>query len=151
MGRLMSIDFGRRRCGIAATDPLRIVANGVATVQTATLIDYVRRYISSEGVDAVIVGYPTDMKGEASESVRYLTPVINRLRKEIAPVPVIFYDERFTSVLAHKAMLDGGMKKMDRRDKAIVDEISATIILNDFLQSRAYIDFQNEQSNNRKI
>ena len=147
----MSIDFGRRRCGIAATDPLRIVANGVATVQTATLIDYVRRYISSEGVDAVIVGYPTDMKGEASESVRYLTPVINRLRKEIAPVPVIFYDERFTSVLAHKAMLDGGMKKMDRRDKAIVDEISATIILNDFLQSRAYIDFQNEQSNNRKI
>lgn len=151
MGRLMSIDFGRRRCGIAATDSLRIVANGVATVQTSTLIDYVRRYIASEGVDAVIVGYPTDMKGEASESVKYLTPVINRLRKEIAPVPVIFYDERFTSVLAHKAMLDGGMKKMDRRDKAIVDEISATIILNDFLQSRAYIDFQNEQSNNKNI
>ena len=71
-------------------------------------------------------------------SVKYLTPVINRLKKEIAPTEVIYYDERFTSVLAHRAMLDGGMKKMDRRDKAIVDEISATIILNDFLQSRLY-------------
>lgn len=151
MGRLISIDFGRRRCGIAATDPLRIVANGVATVQTAGLIDYVRRYVSSEKVDAVVVGYPTTMRGEASESVKYLTPVINRLRKEIEPVPVIFYDERFTSVLAHKAMIDGGMKKMDRRDKAVVDEISATIILNDFLQSRAYTEFQSEQSNRPEI
>lgn len=147
----MSIDFGRRRCGIAATDPLRIVANGVATVQTAGLIEYVSRYITAEKVDAVVVGYPTTMKGEASESVKYLTPVINSLRKEIAPVPVIFYDERFTSVLAHKAMLDGGMKKTDRRDKAAVDEISATIILNDFLQSRAYIDFRTEQSNRPNI
>ncbi len=147
----MSIDFGRRRCGIAVTDSLRIVANGLTTVATGELIDYVRRYVAAEKVDAVIVGYPTTMRGEASESVKYLTPVINRLRKDIAPVKVIFYDERFTSVLAHKAMLDGGMKKMDRRDKAIVDEISATIILNDFLQSRAYVEFQNEQSNNHDI
>lgn len=138
MGRLLSIDFGRKRCGIAATDTLRIVANGLTTVATGSLIDFVKSYIANESVDAVIVGFPTDMKGEPSDSVRYLTPVINRLRKEIAPVDVIFFDERFTSVLAHKAMLDGGMKKMDRRDKAIVDEISATIILNDFLQSREY-------------
>lgn len=141
MGRLMSIDFGRRRCGIAATDILRIIANGVTTVETASLTDFVKRYIAAEPVDAVVVGYPRDMHGDPSESVRYLTPVINRLKKEIAPVPVIFFDERFTSVLAHRAMLDGGMKKMDRRDKAIVDEISASIILNDFLQSRLYSEF----------
>ena len=137
----MSIDFGRRRCGIAATDILRIIANGVTTVETASLTDFVKRYIAAEPVDAVVVGYPRDMHGDPSESVRYLTPVINRLKKEIAPVPVIFFDERFTSVLAHRAMLDGGMKKMDRRDKAIVDEISASIILNDFLQSRLYSEF----------
>ena len=141
MGRLISIDFGRRRCGIAATDILRIIANGVTTVETASLTDFVKRYIAAEPVDAVVVGYPRDMHGDPSESVRYLTPVINRLKKEIAPVPVIFFDERFTSVLAHRAMLDGGMKKMDRRDKAIVDEISASIILNDFLQSRLYSEF----------
>lgn len=76
------------------------------------------------------------MRGEPSESMRYLTPVINRLKKEIAPIEVTFFDERFTSAIAHRAMIDGGMKKMDRRDKAIVDEISATILLNDFLQSR---------------
>ena len=137
----MSIDFGRRRCGIAATDILRIIANGVTTVETASLTDFVKRYIAAEPVDAVVVGYPRDMHGDPSESVRYLTPVINRLKKEIAPVPVIFFDERFTSVLAHRAMLDGGMKKMDRRDKAIVDEISASIILNDFLPSRLYSEF----------
>ena len=137
----MSIDVGRRRCGIAATDILRIIANGVTTVETASLTDFVKRYIAAEPVDAVVVGYPRDMHGDPSESVRYLTPVINRLKKEIAPVPVIFFDERFTSVLAHRAMLDGGMKKMDRRDKAIVDEISASIILNDFLQSRLYSEF----------
>lgn len=136
MGRLLSIDFGRKRCGIAVTDPLRIVANGLTTVPTSTLIDFVMQYIATEGVDRIIVGLPTTMRGEPSESMRYLTPVINRLKKEIAPIEVTFFDERFTSAIAHRAMIDGGMKKMDRRDKAIVDEISATILLNDFLQSR---------------
>ncbi|MFG6385123.1 MAG: Holliday junction resolvase RuvX [Muribaculaceae bacterium] len=136
MGRLLSIDFGRKRCGIAVTDPLRIVANGLTTVPTSTLIDFVKQYIATEGVDRIIVGLPTTMRGEPSESMRYLTPVINRLKKEIAPIEVTFFDERFTSAIAHRAMIDGGMKKMDRRDKAIVDEISATILLNDFLQSR---------------
>ena len=93
-------------------------------------------YISREQVDLIVVGQPVTMKGEPSDSMRYLTPVINRLRKEVAPLPIVFYDERFTSVLAHRAMIDGGMRKTARRDKAIVDEISATIILNDYLQSR---------------
>lgn len=138
MGRLLSIDFGRKRCGIAVTDTLRIVATGLTTVPTAQLIDFVKRYIVAEPVDRVIVGLPTTLRGEPSDSMRYLTPVINRLRKEIAPMPIEFYDERFTSTLAHRAMLDGGMKKMDRRNRAIVDEISATILLNDYLQSKAY-------------
>lgn len=136
MGRLLAIDFGRRRCGIAVTDPLRLVANPLDTVETARLVEFVQGYLAREAVDAVIVGEPTQMNGQPSESMRYLTPAINRLRKLIAPVPIIFYDERFTSVLAHRAMLDGGMKKMDRRDKAVVDRISASIILNDYLNSR---------------
>lgn len=143
MGRLLSIDFGRKRCGIAVTDSLRIVANGLTTVATNDLITYVRQYMTQNEVSAVIVGHPTTMKGQESDSMRYLTPVINRLRKDIAPCPVIFFDERFTSVLAHRAMIDGGMKKMARRDKAIVDEISAAIILNDFLQSREYNQWKN--------
>ena len=138
MGRLLSIDFGRKRCGIAVTDTLRIVATGLTTVPTAQLIDFVKRYIVAEPVDRIIVGLPTTLRGEPSDSMRYLTPVINRLRKEITPMPIEFYDERFTSTLAHRAMLDGGMKKMDRRNRAIVDEISATILLNDYLQSKAY-------------
>ena len=132
----MAIDFGRRRCGIAVTDSLRLVANPLETVETGRLADFVRAYIAAEGVDAVVVGRPRQMDGSDSECMRYLTPAINRLRKLIAPVPVIFFDERFTSVLAHKAMLDGGMKKMARRDKAVVDRISASIILNDYLSSR---------------
>lgn len=136
MGRLLAIDFGRRRCGIAVTDPLRLVANPLDTVDTPRLIEFVQSYMSRETVDAVIVGQPMQLNGQPSESMRYLTPAINRLRKLIAPVPVIFFDERFTSVLAHRAMIDGGMKKMDRRDKAVVDRISASIILNDYLNSR---------------
>lgn len=135
MGRLLAIDFGRKRCGIAVTDSLRLIANPLETVETGRLHDFVKAYIEREGVDAVIVGKPVQMNGEPSESTRYLTPSINRLRKLINPVPVVFFDERFTSVLAHRAMIDGGMKKMDRRDKAVVDRISASIILNDFLAS----------------
>ena len=135
MGRLISIDFGRKRCGIAVTDSLKIIANGLTTVATASLIEFVKDYLSKESVEAIIVGLPKNLNGAPSDSMRYLEPVINRLKKEIAPVEVIFFDERFTSVLAHRAMIDGGMKKMDRRNKAIVDEISATILLNDYLNS----------------
>ena len=136
MGRLLSIDFGKKRCGIAVTDVLQLVANGLTTVPTGELVEFVLSYLKRESVDAIVVGKPTTVRGEPSESMRYLTPVVNRLRKLVSPVPVVFYDERFTSVLAHRAMIDGGMRKMARRDKAIVDEISATIILNDYLQHR---------------
>lgn len=135
MGRLLAIDYGRRRCGIAVTDPMRIIASGLTTVPSGKLIDFLRTYMTGEPVDAIIMGYPTDMRGRESESMRYIRPAVDRIRHEFPDLAVRFYDERFTSVLAHKAMIDGGMKKMDRRDKAIVDEISATILLNDYLQS----------------
>lgn len=134
----MSIDYGRRRCGIAVTDTLRIVASGLTTVDTVHLIDFIKSYIAKEPVDAIIVGYPTTLRGEESDSMRYIRPGIGLLRKALPKMEIIFFDERFTSSIAHRAMIDGGMKKKARRDKAIVDEISATIILNDYLSSRQY-------------
>ena len=138
MGRLLSIDYGRKRCGIAVTDSLRIVANGLTTVPTHTLVDFLKDYIKRESVDMIIIGKPTTMRGEDSESMHYIIPGINKLKKEIPDIPIEFWDERFTSVLAHRSMIDSGMKKTSRQDKAIVDEISATIILNDYLQSKSY-------------
>lgn len=137
MARILAIDFGKKRCGIAVTDPLQIVANGLTTVETGRLTEFVAAYVKREEVERIIVGYPTTVRGEESESMRYIRPGIGRLRKAIPDIPVEFSDERFTSVLAHRAMLDGGMKKMDRRNKEIVDEISATIILNDYLSNRS--------------
>ena len=135
MGRIIAIDYGKKRSGIAVTDTLKIVANGLTTVPTHTLSDFIKNYIASESVEKIIVGLPKQMNNQPSENMRYIQPFVNRLRKEIPEIPVEMYDERFTSVLAHRAMIDGGMKKVARRDKAIVDEISATIILNDYLES----------------
>ena len=133
----MCIDYGRRRCGIAATDTLRIVATGITTVATAELIKFLKDYISREPVDAIVIGRPVTLQGEPSESMRYITPAVARMRKEFPGIKFIFWDERFTSAIAHRTMIDGGMKKHARRDKAVVDRIAATIILNDYLQSRA--------------
>ncbi len=135
MGRILAIDFGKKRCGIAVTDTLRIMANPLETVETPRLIDFVKTYTAAEPVDLIVVGLPRTMGGDLSESNRWLQPAIGRLRKAVAPLPVEFYDERFTSVLAHRAMLDGGLKRMDRRDKGTVDRVSAAIILNDYLTS----------------
>ncbi|MBP3288187.1 MAG: Holliday junction resolvase RuvX [Muribaculaceae bacterium] len=140
MGRLLAIDYGRRRCGIAVTDPMRIIAKGLTTVPTSGLIDFIRNYISGEPVDAVIVGLPRDVHGRESDSMRYIRPGIGRLSAAFPELKVIFFDERFTSVIAHRSMIESGMKKMQRRDKAVVDTMAAAIILNDFLQSRQYVD-----------
>lgn len=141
MGRLLSIDYGKKRCGIAVTDPLRIVANGLTTVDTSSLVRFILEYVGREVVDEIVVGLPRTLQGDYSESMRYIRPGIERLRKALPPgIRVTFFDERFTSALAHRAMIDGGMRKMQRRDKAVVDEIAATIILNDYLQSREYLE-----------
>lgn len=139
MGRLMSIDYGRRRCGIAVTDSLRIVATGLTTVRTCDLVKWVTEYLKHERVDAIIVGKPSTMRGEDSESMKYIRPGIMALKKTLPEdIDVLFWDERFTSVLAHRSMIDGGMRKSRRMDKAVVDEIAATIILNDYLQSKQF-------------
>ncbi len=135
MGRILAIDYGRKRVGLAVTDSLRIVATGLTTVPTHTLIDFLKSYISRETVDKVIVGLPRKMDNTPSESMRYITPFLARLKKEIPSLVVEMYDERFTSAIAHQAMIMGGAKKSTRQDKGLVDEMAATIILNDYLQS----------------
>lgn len=132
----MGIDYGRKRTGVAVTDPLQIIAGNLATVHTHTLMQYIKDYVARESVDRIVIGQPSQLNGEPSESMKYITPFVNRLRKELPDMPVVMYDERFTSTIAHQAMIDGGMKKSDRRDKSRVDAIAATIILNDYLQSR---------------
>ncbi|MBQ1610395.1 MAG: Holliday junction resolvase RuvX [Muribaculaceae bacterium] len=139
MARILGIDYGRKRTGIAVTDPLQIVANSLATVPTHTLLDYIKNYVAQEAVEAIVIGQPTQLNGQPSESMRYITPFVKKLQKEMQQMPVIMYDERFTSTIAHQAMLDGGMKKSDRQDKNRVDAIAATIILNDYLQSKSHI------------
>lgn len=136
MGRILGIDYGRKRSGVAVTDPMQIVAGNLATVPTHTLLQFIKDYMARETVDRIVIGQPTQLNGEPSESMRYITPFVNRLRKELPDLPIVMYDERFTSAIAHQAMIDGGMKKSDRRDKARVDAIAATIILNDYLQSK---------------
>ena len=135
MGRIIGIDYGRKRTGVAVTDPLKIVAGNLATVPTHTLLQFIKDYIAREEVERIVVGQPSQLNGQPSESMQYITPFVNRLKKELPDVPVVMYDERFTSTIAHQAMIDGGMKKSDRRDKSRVDAIAATIILNDYLQS----------------
>ena len=136
MGRILGIDYGRKRTGVAVTDPLKIVAGNLATVPTHTLLQFIKDYAARESVERIVIGLPTKLNGEPSESMRYITPFVERLRKEMPDMPIVMYDERFTSTIAHQTMIDGGMKKSDRRDKSRVDAIAATIILNDFLQSK---------------
>ena len=138
MGRILAIDYGRKRCGIAVTDPLKIIANGLETVATHKLMDFLKEYTSLEQVELIVIGQPTQLNGQPSESMRYITPFIDRLKKEMPNMPIEMADERFTSSIAHQAMIDGGMKKSDRRDKARVDTIAASIILNDYLQSKQF-------------
>ena len=136
MGRLIAIDFGRKRCGIAVTDPLRICANGLPTVRSCDIFNFLRDYCSKETVDSFIVGEPKDLKGNPSESMQYITPFVKRLKKEFPDKHVIMYDERFTSSIAHQEMLAGGFNKKDRQEKGKADEMAAVLILTSFLESR---------------
>jgi len=139
MGRILAIDYGKRRCGVAVTDPLRIVATALATVDTPKLIAFLQDYMARETVDEVVVGLPTTMRGEPSESMRYITPALGRMRKVFPEMRFTMWDERFTSTLAHRAMLDAGFKKSDRRDKGAIDRMAAVIILNSYLSSTSSI------------
>ena len=136
MARILSIDYGRKRTGLAVTDSLQIIAGGLATVSTSELFDYLTQYVSREAVERIVIGEPRQPNGQPSENMTRVQQFVNRWRKQRPDIPIEFYDERFTSVLAHQAMLDAGLKKKTRQDKALVDEISATIILEDYLRSR---------------
>lgn len=136
MGRIICIDYGRRRCGIAVTDELRLTATPLTTVGSAEVLQFVLDYVAANKVDMVLIGKPTTLRGEPSESWTYIEPFTRALRRRLPEaVEMRLYDERFTSTLAHQAMLDGGLKRSARRDKATVDRMAATIILTDFLQS----------------
>ncbi len=140
MARILSVDYGKKRCGLAVTDPLKIIPGGLATVPTSELIAFLKDYTSREEVELFVVGEPMQPNGKPSENLPRVKAFVEKLKKVLPHIPVEFYDERFTSVLAHKAMLDGGLKKKARQDKALVDEISATIILQDYMNSK--IKFQ---------
>ena len=133
MARILSIDYGKKRTGLAVTDPLQLIAGGLATVSTSTLFEYLTQYVAKEPVERIVIGEPKQPNGQPSENLERVKQFVNRWRKAM---PIEFYDERFTSVLAHQAMLEGGLHKKARQDKALVDEISATIILQDYMRSR---------------
>ena len=136
MARILAIDYGKKRTGLAVTDELQIIANGLTTVPTAELVAFILNYVKKEPVELVVVGLPKQMNNEPSENMCRITPFVNRLRKLLPDIPVEFHDERFTSVLAHRAILDSGIGKMARRNKELVDEVSATIILQSYMESR---------------
>lgn len=135
MGRILAIDFGRRRCGVAVTDPLRIAANSLPVVRTCDLLAFLKDYTAHEQVDLILMGEPRDMHGNESESMRYIRPFMGRLRRELPQIPVEMCDERFTSKIAHREMLAGGFKKSDRQRKGFADEMSAVIILTTWLET----------------
>ncbi len=135
--RILSIDYGKKRTGLAVSDPLQIIANGLETVETKNLQEYLENYMKHEQVERIVIGRPTQPNGQASENLVRVENFVNRWRKIHPEVPIDYYDERFTSVIAHRAMIDGGVKKKTRREnKGLVDEISATIILQDYMESR---------------
>lgn len=137
MGRILAIDYGKKRTGLAVTDPLRIIANGLATIPTSDFFDYLTQYVAKESVDQLVIGKPIQPNGQPSENLARVENFVNRWRKLHPEMPIDYYDERFTSVIAHQAMIAGGVKKKTRReDKGLVDEISATIILQDYMRSK---------------
>ena len=138
MARIMAIDYGRKRTGVAVTDPLQLIANGLATVPSGELVKFIQSYMAKEPVELIVVGQPKQMNNEPSENMRYVQAFVTHLKRTLPQIPIEYYDERFTSVMAHQAMLDGGLRKKKRQEKALVDEISAVIILQAYLESKKY-------------
>ncbi|MCH5240950.1 MAG: Holliday junction resolvase RuvX [Muribaculaceae bacterium] len=136
MGRLLAVDYGRKRCGIAVTDILQISANGLPTVRSCDILSFLKNYCEKENVEKFIVGEPKDLKGNPSDSMRYVMPFVNTLKKNFPDIPVEMYDERFTSTIAHQEMVAGGFKKKVRQEKAKADEMAAVLILTSYLESK---------------
>ncbi len=136
MGRILAVDYGRKRCGIAVTDELQLIANGLTTVRSHDVFDFLKNYLALENVNTVVVGEPKDMHNNPSEAARFIEPFVNRLRNAFPDLDIQRFDERFTSVMAFQSMIDAGLSKKKRQDKSLVDTISATIILQSFMESQ---------------
>jgi putative Holliday junction resolvase len=136
LSRILAIDYGRKRVGLAVTDPLAMIANGLETVATQKIWDFLKEYLTQQDVDTVVVGYPVQMNNRPSESMEYLKPFLKKFKKQFPGLRVELVDERFTSKMARQAMIDGGLKKKKRQDKAMVDKISAVIILQTYLDMK---------------
>jgi putative holliday junction resolvase len=136
MGRILAIDYGQKRVGLAVTDALQISANGLDTVLVHEVLDYIERYTQKENVEKFVLGLPKQMNGQDSDSMQYIRPFVTGLQRKFPHIELVYVDERFTSVLAHKTMLEAGLKKKDRQNKELVDKISATIILQSYLESK---------------
>lgn len=136
MARVLSIDYGKRRTGLAATDPCQIIANGLTTVETPSLMNFLQDYVSKEQVERFVVGLPKQTNGLDSENLPRVQAFVQRLNKVFPDIPVEWWDERYTSVMAHQVMLDSGIGRKARQNKALVDEISATIILQGWMERR---------------
>ncbi|MBX3163590.1 MAG: Holliday junction resolvase RuvX [Bacteroidetes bacterium] len=134
MGRILAIDYGSKRCGLAVSDPLRILATGLTNVHSKDLIKFIEDYLAKENVDIIVVGEPKTLQNNKSESARFIDPFVTHLKKKFPHIKIDRFDERFTSKLAHQTMQLGGLKKKDRQNKETVDIISATIILQDYMQ-----------------
>jgi len=137
MGRILGIDFGTKRIGIAITDPLQIFASPLKTVRNHEFYDFIEEYVKTESIEEFVIGYPMTLNNQASESVKYINPFIRKLKTLFPGIPVNQVDERFTSGMALKTMIEGGVKKKERRDKSMIDKISASIILQSFLDKRS--------------
>ena len=135
MGRILAIDYGQKRAGIAVTDELKLIANNLASVHVKDIWDFLANYLRTENVECIVVGEPKDMRNRPSDSSRFIEPFVNRLKKVYPDLKVDRYDERFTSKMAFDAMITGGLKKQKRRDKSLIDKISATLILQSYLES----------------
>ncbi|MDD2436536.1 MAG: Holliday junction resolvase RuvX [Massilibacteroides sp.] len=138
MGRIIAIDYGRKRTGIAVTDTLQMIANGLVTVLSNELEKYLADYLKKEPVELFVLGFPKQMNNQPSENLKYVEQFAARLKRLFPQIPIEYYDERFTSVLAQRVMIEGGLKKKQRQNKALVDEISAAIILQSYLESKKY-------------
>lgn len=135
MSRILAIDYGRKRCGVAVTDNLQIVANSLPVIRTCDLMEFLDNYFKIEIVEKVIIGLPRQMNGDESDSMRYIKPFVNQFKRRFPDMNIEFVDERFTSVIAHRDMITAGFKKSDRQRKGLADEMSATIILNTWLET----------------
>ncbi|MPQ47423.1 Holliday junction resolvase RuvX [Marinifilum sp. N1E240] len=136
MARLLAIDYGRKRVGLAVTDPMQIIANGLDTVAAKDVLDYLMKYVQTEPVECFVVGYPKQLNNEDSESMRYIKPFLGKLKNKFPDIPIEMVDERFTSKIAFQTMIDGGLKKKQRQNKALVDKVSATIILQSYMEAK---------------